>query len=82
MFTYLFWHINVLINHGDDRINTEVSILDLDNMKDLSYKKSDLTIFYTIRKQIGVLPVYLDDPIVKRHLKFSFYQRKDDWYKP
>ena len=72
MIMYFFWHLKTMFFMEDDNITSYNKMKDIINMGEVSYKKSDLMIFYTIRKQITTSPVYINDPEVKKHIRVHF----------
>lgn len=81
MGVYIVINFIKMVNFGDDKINTEKYMLDLETYHELSYRNASFILMHTIIKQMSGNPVYFNDSEVQRYVEVDFKQRNYDWYK-
>ena len=72
MAVYVYLMFKKLLLFEDDSLNLEKQGIDLDELDEISYKKSKMFIFYTLKKQKGMVVQNVMDPEVQRYIQVNF----------
>jgi len=78
---YVILNVKKLVRYEDDRLGLEVEKINLDQLRELSLRNSSMFLYWTLRKQVGNIPVYIGEEKYRRYIDVHFQQRRDDWYK-
>ena len=79
----LFYSNADMINDNNHaQISQEVMFLNTSESKnEYTIEDSNMFVFFTIRRQKGILPIYFQEEAVRKFIEVDFAQQREDWYK-